>query len=117
MMGRVPRVAAADTARKRDTFAASCRISRTTGFPGSLFQADRHSVIPGIRSRSAATAAKESWKEMSNSALGENRRITKAARARVLGRSLARPIRMVTSRASVMRRALTVDMPRPATKA
>lgn len=38
--------------------------------------------------------------------------MAKAARARVLGRSLARPIRMVISRASVMRRAPQADMHR-----
>ena len=73
--------------------------------------------MPGMNSRIDATAMKESWKEMSKRAAGDTTRIAKAASARVFKRSLPRPIRIVTSRASVMSRALTVDIPSPATKA
>ena len=117
MKGRVPSVAAADTAKKRATFAASFLSSRAACPSAPFFHAVRRSVTPGMKRRMAATAAKDSWNEMSNRAAGETARMAKAARARVLGRSLARPIRMVRSRASVMSRARTVDMPSPATKA
>ena len=88
MKGRVPSVQAAETATKRKR-SAVILLPSLAGRPSALFfHAVRRSVMPGMNSRIAATAVKESWKEMSKRAAGDTTRIAKAASARVLKRSL-----------------------------